>query len=330
MRGRNLVKLLTAINLICRPQGASIEELETGLMIKRRAVYNLLNMMEYDLNFPIYNVNDGTIVRKKFGETFLQKLPNMNIPNLNLTLAEILSLYFLRGNEGIFRGTEISKTIKSSFQKLDAFLPEGLAAKLKGIKSLFISSARFAKDYSGKEEILGLLTESMLQMKTCQVSYYSFLDAKIKEFRIDPLHFFERDGGLYIFVNATDYADIRTLALERIQSIRKSEQSFTYPDDFDPDSLLEEAFSFIHDDPINAKIRFSASQGRYIKERRWGKKQVIIENPDGSIMLEIATSGREDLERWVLSFGDDAEILEPQDFRSEITAKIKSMAEIYK
>lgn len=330
MRGRNLVKLLTAINLICRPQGASIEELEEGLMIKRRAVYNLLNIMECDLNFPIYNENDGAVVRKKFSETFLQKLPNMDIPNLNLTLAEIMSLYFLRGNEGIFRGTEISKAIDSSFQKLDAFLPEGLAAKLKGIKTLFIPSARFVKDFSGKEEIIALLTESMLQMKTCRVSYYSFLDDKINEFNIDPLHFFERAGGLYIFVNATDYADIRTLAVERIQALWISGKSFTYPETFEPDRLLEEAFSFIYDDPINAKIRFSAAQARYIKERKWGKEQTITENPDGSIVLDIATSGRKDLVKWVLSFGTDAEILEPRDLRCEFGENIKSMAEIYK
>ncbi len=38
----------------------------------------------------------------------------------------------------------------------------------------------------------------------CLVEYHSFSDDRVKKFKIDPLHFFERDGWLYLFVRTTN------------------------------------------------------------------------------------------------------------------------------
>ena len=38
-------------------------------------------------------------------------------------------------------------------------------------------------------------------------------------------------------------------------------------------------------DPITVKVRISADQARYVKERRWAAKQTIVEHEDGSLTL---------------------------------------------
>ena len=113
----------------------------------------------------------------------------------------------------------------------------------------------------------------MLQRKTCQIEYHAFSDDTVKKYKINPLNFFENDGGLYLFVQVADYDDIRVIAIERIQELSVTNASFTYPDDFDPEELVGSAFSIVFDDPIDVKIWFSADQARYIKERKWSQKQ---------------------------------------------------------
>lgn len=49
--------------------------------------------------------------------------------------------------------------------------------------------------------------------------------------------------------------------------------------------------------------------------RKWAKEQRIIENKDGSIILEIKTSGLNDVKRWVLSYGADAKVIEPEKLK---------------
>jgi len=330
MRGKNLIKLLRALELLSKPAGTTIEEMAENLEFDRRSVYRMINVIE-ELGFPIYDdkVPFEKEKRWKLEESYLKKLPNIKIPDVNLTLPEIISLYFLKGESSLFKGTEIDKHTKSAFGKLSLFVPKDAFSKLNKIKALFVSTSKFAKDYSGREEIIDQLMDAMLKRETCYVKYHSFYDDKIKDFKIDPLNFFENDGGLYLFVKATTFGDILTLAVERIQEITKTGSSFKYPRDFDPEELLESAFDIVYEEPIDVKIWFSADQARYIKERKWSKTQKIEDQKDGSIILSMSTSGWWDVKRWVLGFGSNAKVLEPEELKNIIRNDLKSLREAY-
>lgn len=151
-----------------------------------------------------------------------------------------------------------------------------------------------------------------------------------KEEIIETLKLIEHRGGLYAFVRASRFGSIRILAVERVQELFPLDEVFDYPDDFDPEALLESSFELTFDDPVTAKIWFSARQAPYVEERRWAAAQEIEHNEDGSIELTLTTSGVFDLKKWVLSFGSEAQVLEPADLASEISAEIEKMAENYK
>ena len=331
MRGKNLIKFLKALELISKPAGATINEMAAELKIDRRSVYRMIRLIE-ELGFPLWDDKPPFEKEKqwKLEETYLKKLPDMKVPDVNLTLPEVLSLYLLKGGEGLFRGTEIEKNISAAFGKLGLFLPDKAFDQLKKIKALFISPAKFVKDYSGKEEIIDDLADAMLNTETCKIEYHSFYDDKIKHFKIDPLHFFENDGGLYILVNTTTFGEIRTLAVERIQEITKTGAFFDYPNNFDPEELIESAFDIVYGDPIDVKIWFSADQARYIKERNWSKSQKIEDQEDGSIILSMTTSGRWDVVRWVLSYGPEAKVIEPKKLREYIGDALTETIKYYR
>ena len=330
MRGKNLIKLLKTLELLSNPEGTTIEEVGAQLNVDRRSVYRMINVIE-ELGFPLYDDKIPLEKEKrwKLEESYLKKLPNMKVPDVHLTLLEIISLYLLRSEASLLKGTELEKHTKSAFGKFSMFLPKDAFSKLNKIKALFVSASKFVKDYSGKEEIIGQLMDAMLKNETCYLTYHSFYDDKIKNFKVDPLHFFENDSGLYLLVNTTTFGDIRTLAVERIQEITKTGSSFEYPEDFDPEELLESAFDIVYEDPVKVKIWFSAEQARYIKERKWSKTQEIIDQEDGSIILSMETSGWWDVKRWVLSYGKGAKVLEPEAFRMEIAEELKAAGSVY-
>lgn len=331
MWGSQAVLMIKAVDLLSRPQGATNEELQRDLNISRSTVFRLKNALE-ELGFPL--TEDDTLFngRKRWclQKDYVQKLPNITMPDLKLTPQEILSLYFIKGNAKVYQGTEIEAAINSAFAKLEAFLPAGFEIKLSRLESLLVPSVKFFKNYRGKGEIIEKLSDAIFERKTCLVAYHSFSDDRDKQFRIDPLHFFEREAGLYLFVRTTDYGDIRTLAVERILGVKDTGGIFTYPEDFDPHTLLASAFNLTYDDPVNVKIRFSSGQAKYIKERQWARGQTITKQPDGSIILEMDTSGRWEVKRWVLSFGAEVELLEPEDLRAEIADEISSAGTYYK
>ncbi len=329
MRGKNLVKLLKAVDLLGRPQGATIKELEKELSISRRSVYRLLDLI-YELGIPVYNDEEERPHRWKILDTYTKKLPNLTIPDIRLTLSELIALYLFSSHKHIYAGTEIEKHIDSAFAKLNAFLPDELTKKVEKIKTLFIPTSKFTKDYSGKDEIIDKLRDAMLQQKTCVVRYHSFSKNASIHLKIDPLSFFEYNHGLYTLVRSSRYDSILTLAVERFEEVALTEETFEYPQDLNIEEQLAHAFGIVLDEPLKAKIWFSSGQAMYIKERTWTKKQKIIDMEDGSIVVELNTSGIDDVKRWVLSYGAEAEVLEPRELREDIRKEFESAVQRYK
>lgn len=323
MVGKIFIKFLKALDFLCRPQGATTNELAEHLGIDRRSVYRLRDTIEA-VGVPVVESElSGKEKRWTILDSYVKKLPNLTIPDTSLTLSEIVALYLLKNESGLFAETEIGQRIDSAFRKIGRMVPNGLDRQMGKISRLFVSCPKCVKDYSAKEQLIDDCTEAMLRRKTCHVEYHSFAGDEVKNFKIDPLCFFENNGGLYLFVNATSFDEIRTLAVERMQSITPTDSTFTPPKDFDPKALLGPGFDIVYDDPLKLKIWISADQAMYVKERIWAKGQVITGQPDGSIILEMTTSGWWHVKKWVLSFGAEARVLEPQELGTEIADELK-------
>jgi predicted DNA-binding transcriptional regulator YafY len=180
----------------------------------------------------------------------------------------------------------IEKLADAAFRKMWLFLPEDLPQQLEKIATLFVPSGKFAKDNSGKETLINDLRRAMIEQKRCAARYHSFLSGKMREYDLDPLKFFENNGGRYVFAYIAAYDEIRTLAVERIERLTVTDIPFDYPKDFDAEKLLCSAFGIIFDKPVQVKIRFSKEVAPYIKERLWMPNQRVTENDtDGSIVM---------------------------------------------
>ena len=227
----------------------------------------------------------------------------------------------------IWRGKEGEDTAKPFVEHVA--LPSGAQPELfSKLESIFVSGGR-GKDYAGHEQVIGSLLDAIMGQKTCTVTYHAFSSDQVKTYRIDPLRLFEHRGGLYLFARVVRYGHVRVLAVERIKELAAGNETFSYPEDFDPEGMIDSAFDLTFDDPIDAKIWFSANQARYVEGRRWAAEQSIEKRPDGSIVLRVHTSGAYDLKRWVLSFGAEAEVIEPPALREELRDELRRMRARY-
>ena len=155
-------------------------------------------------------------------------------------------------------------------------------------------------------------------------------DDETKTFLANPLHFFERSGGLYLLVGRTGRTDVRTLAVERIRSVELTSSPFDYPKGFDADEYLDSWFDVVDGKPARVAIRFSPQQARYIRERKWSSGQSIEERPDGSIVLRMKVLGLWDVTRWALSYGPAAEVISPASLRKGVAQQAQRTASLYR
>jgi len=328
---KNLPKLIKIVELMTGEHGVSIEELEHSLGVKRRSVFRLLKTLEEDFNFPV-NVKRkgfGGVVKYFLPAKYLSKLTKMAVPSLSLNVNEATLLQFLLAHDAIFKDTNIFDNIQSLKKKLNNFIPKETVINSQLSATDFITSSKINKSYKGKENFIYTLMKAINDHKSCKVTYNAIYTGTVKTYIIYPLKILEHQGCLYVIVKVPKHKDIVPLAIERIQYLEILNKNFIPLSEIEIKSRLEMAFNLNFYDPITAKIHFSSKAAPFISERRWSNKQSLDNHKDGSCTLTITTTGKNDLMNWILSWGQDAEVISPDSFRKMVAEKIEQMREVY-
>ena len=64
--------------------------------------------------------------------------------------------------------------------------------------------------------------------------------------------------------------------------------------------------------------RENAGLADRIREREWHESQEIRDLPDGRLELKLRLGALPEIERWVLTWGSDAEVVEPRELRERL------------
>jgi hypothetical protein len=84
-----------------------------------------------------------------------------------------------------------------------------------------------------------------------RMQYFSVHSQQKKTYTIHPYRLMYFRGGLYLFAFVEEYKQIRTFAIERIETIEKTRDSFEKPKDFTVESYLESAFGVVKEEPFD-------------------------------------------------------------------------------
>lgn len=330
MRGKILLNLLNAIELLSRPQGTTIEEIGENLGLHRRSVYRLMEAIQ-ELGFPVYDAKgeSGAAKQWKMLDDYVVRLPNITLPKVDLTPSEAMAIQFMAADNRLPKAPSLRRNLDQALAKLSLLLSPSVSDSLRRFSETSFVVSKLTKDYSRKEGIIDDLTEAMLASKMCEVDYHAYSTDQVKTYVMEPLSLCEHDGGLYLFVRISRYEEIRLLAVERILGLRILESSFDYPGDFDPQEYLKTAFGIYFDDPIEITVRFSSEVAKYVVDHKWSEEQRVTRLDDGGVELWMRTSGKTEVLRWVLGFGPNVEVLSPADLRQEVKGLLKKALQLY-
>ena len=322
---------MKAFELLSRPGGISINELQKKLALSRRSIYRLFESME-DLGYPLVDSPlDGKTKVWSLMEDYVASRPSGRVPRLSLNTKETMILYQILSRQTPLYESGMKQTINALKNRLEQFYLESSGQeKLDRFKDIFISLPGQYKQLKGKENIYETLLEAALAKKVCQGVYRSFSHHENREIEFSVLCFFEWNYGLYCFIRMQVDGEIRTMAVERFASAALTDKPSETVSDFHPLDLLETAWAVTTKDPIKVKIHFSSSAAPYIKEREWNSSQKIELQADSSLILKMHTSGRRDIKSWVQSFGRDALLLEPEDLKIELKKELEEQLKRYK
>jgi len=179
------------------------------------------------------------------------------------------------------------------------------------------------------ENLMISLIHAMEMRRRLRIVYYSPANAAETKRVIDPYYIVDRDDHYYIVAYCNEKKEFRNFRIDRIRSWQIEKQIYDFQEEF---SIAKHLANWKMDrtDEINKfVVRFSNKVGKYIKEKKFYDKNVIIEEKeDGTVFLTIETMSKLFL-RWVKKYGMDAEVIEPLPIREQLKNEYKKLLDIY-
>jgi len=81
---------------------------------------------------------------------------------------------------------------------------------------------------------------------------------------------------------------------------------------------MRHSFKVMHDELYTVKVRISPNWARRVGEKIWDESQNITKLPDGGLEITFRLAGLDEIKRWILSFGPEAAILEPEKLKEMV------------
>ena len=243
--------------------------------------------------------------------------PTMALPSVLLTEGELMGLYFAERVLAQYRGTPYEQDLASAFRKVQALLPQEVVVKPQRILGFLeldpgplprLDAAVF------RDVLHGLVNRRRLDLRYTSASSGRTLDR-----RVDPYRIVNVAGTWYLVAWDHLRRAVRNFALHRIQKASSTEEPFTVIEGFNFRKHRLEAFAIEKGArPVHVAIRFSPRQARWIRERTWHPSARIQNRLDGGCVLRMQVPLTDELTRWVLQYGPDAEALGPKSLREEV------------
>lgn len=222
--------------------------------------------------------------------------------------------------------------ITATIHKTTTLLPD-FESRAGAFDSLAQAVPHGAIDYEPVAGILDTLFDAMRTRRVCRVVYHAPGKPNHKEYHIGPCRFIAVREVLYVVARLIPkpgdraYDDALTLAAHRFRSAELTAESF----DPLPETAMPsyEAFGFAFEPPFTVQARFSPNAAPYIAERIWSRGQRIAKRRDGSLDLTFTAVNRAEVIAWLLSFGPEAELLEPNELRDEMANRLEMTRQVY-
>lgn len=170
------------------------------------------------------------------------------------------------------------------------------------------------KGYADKDEVLESIITALINQNKVQLTYHSRNRKNPATHVIHPYTLLLHRDALYLHAFTEGRKQIRTFSIDRIVGARRKRERFSYPEPYDPDRLTDGSFGIFEardEPPFPVSILFKERLREYITSRDWHPAQRFSKTTDGYFKMEAVITNTHEFIPWVLQFGSDATVLEP-------------------
>ncbi|MBO8158498.1 WYL domain-containing protein [Thermosyntropha sp.] len=276
----------------------------------RRMIYRDLNALE-NMNISLVRPRENR--RGKYGlrEIYLPKLPAESaalvytsmLPYRNTLLEPVVAA----AQEELEKAIRRAKPVPDYIEKI--------RQRIYVIGDTLVSPQKFG-------DTLGKLIKAVTHNFRIKI-IYSYRDGSEEGRVLDPLGMVCKRSVWYLVArkvvdNKPEYRVYRVDQIKHVY-LRESEV-YEYPENFSLHNYISSSWGVFCNDPIRTvRVKFMPSVAFRLKNVKYHPTQKIVQEcDDGSIIVEYEVCGLVEMKSWMMQWGDEAEVIEPEELRKSI------------
>jgi proteasome accessory factor B len=315
-----LARLARVISVLrAHPDGIRTAELARRVDMSIRTVYRDLRAIEEEIGLGVWSDGGRWGV---LGDEFL--------PPLKLTLHEAMAVV-ISARLMVRYADKYQPDLAAAFEKLEEGLPPALREHVDRTLDV-LSKAPHDERFSRH---VRLLTKAWAERRVVTVDYDPARydrgsrprQASVRPYLIEPSL---QTHALYLIGWDETRDGLRTFKVERIRDVSLTPRSFEPPEPGAMETALRRAWDIIADQPAcEVVLRFGPSVAARVGETTWHPTQRIEPAEDGSLVWRATVSGTIEVRLWILSWGDEVEVVAPAELRADVAATHRRAAALY-
>lgn len=305
-----LVRLLNAIDQ-GRHSFESLKEAiaEAGRRPSTRTLRRYLAILA-DAGFPLYFDRAANVYRFAGG---------YSLKRLDLSSGELFGLVALRSLGASIGGT-IGASIDDVAEKLVGSAARGVRASVDATSPVAFRLSEIRLDERGERAFARL---SAAERSSRSVRFaYSDKEGKRTRRSVDPYGFVINAGRVYCVAYDHARRDMRTFAVDSVSEPVLLAKTFVRPSTFSVETYAAASISgVLHAEATTeVRVRFAPRVAKAAMAANIVADRAVTQLDDGFAEIAYRVADVDELVRWVLGWGSQAEILDPPAARTRIAA----------
>ena len=315
-----LARMLRVVTVLRgHPEGIRPAEIARRTGVATRTVYRDLRALEEEVGVAVWSEEGRWGV---VGEEFL--------PPLKLTLDEAMAVV-LSARLMVRYADKYDPDLAAAFEKLEQVLPRPLAEHVERTLDVL---AQHGRDAAFSERV-HRLTRAWAERRVVTLEYEparyapeaTARRAVVRPYLIEPSL---QTHALYLIGWDETRDALRTFKVERIRDVALTPRTFELPEGDGVEGALRRAWDIIADqEATEVVLRFSPSVAARVQEATWHPTQRVEVADDGSLTWRATVAGTIEIRLWILSWGDDVEVLAPEVLRFDVASTHRRAWERY-
>jgi len=291
-------RLIYILNLLRSRKNMNAQMLARECEVTERSIYrDLITLSE--ANVPIYYDNGYKLASGNF------------LPPLNFDYDEYHLLRLALESSPLSKAGKYHEIYRKVKAKIDSCLSDNVRQQSKFTPETTRIDILVSYDLKQVARYFSILEKAVSRSICLKIKYASIKSGESERI-VEPYFIVFRANAFYFVAYCRLKKKLRTFRIDRILDIETLNEYFDKKNDVDASSYFKGSWQVYSGKPVEVVVKLTGAAARVVtSSRHHPDEQIEIVNDD-EVIYKVVTKGIEEIQRWILGFGTDAEVIKPK------------------